>query len=484
MFLKQIKLHYLGLVILLVISSTLRFVDLGYSEFQDDEKKTQIRLYEGETWLDFFMRQRKGPMQFLVAQVPFSIYNPKVEVNELAVRLPFTLANLVSVFVLYALIYKLTKSHTASLITSTVYSVNGFVVGFSRIAQYQNLNLLFSLLSLYFFAVLNSTPNKLKTYTFLATLFTALSILSHWDAVFYIIPMLYFIIGFALRKDISQKDKLRCSVVSFITFCTVVLPFMIPYLLSLVSNQTGNVDYLFKRIGTTGAPFVRHKYIFELYNPEIALWLYLVGLVLGGLFIKKTYFLVLWFGFNLIIIKFFMITPKTHIYNYVIPALVVASLSLYYLLCWLISRTKLLGLVATSFLSVTVCMLFIQSYQIFVDHEKEYPFDEKKVLWHLNPVLKDEEIITFGFPHNRGWKKIDKVIDSKCRYITNESKGISQVYVKAQYGVNEGCSYIVVIKRPFYTMAQNAIYAEAKKSKLVYTFVKNDEALSKVYKIR
>ncbi len=280
MILKKVKLYHLGLLALLVISATLRFVNLGYSEFQDDEKKTQIRLYEGETWVDFFMRQRKGPMQFLVAQIPFSIYNPKVEVNEVAVRLPFTVANLVSVFVLYALIYKLTKSHLASFIVSLIYSVNGFVVGFSRIAQYQNLNLLFSLLSLYFFVILKSTTRKYRAFTFLATLFTSLSILSHWDAVFNTVPTLYFIIGFASRNDVTHKEKLKCLLVSFVTFSMLVLPFMIPYLLSLVSNQTGNVDYLFKRIGTAGASFTRHRYIFELYNPVVALWLYLVGLVM------------------------------------------------------------------------------------------------------------------------------------------------------------------------------------------------------------
>ncbi|MFA5776039.1 MAG: phospholipid carrier-dependent glycosyltransferase [Patescibacteria group bacterium] len=481
---KKFKLHYIGLFLLLIISSCLRFSNLSYSEFQDDEKKAQIRLFENERLIEFLLRQRKGPMQFLVAQIPFSIFSLKGEVNELAVRLPFTTSNLISVFVLYALIYKITKSHGASLIASSIYSVNGFVVGFSRIAQYQSLNLLFSFLSLYYFADLKYRDRGFRLPILLGTIFASLSLLSHWDAIFYIVPTLYFFITFVLHKNVTKKEKLVCLFISFITFAIIVFPFIIAYLLDLSSNQTGNIDYFFKRIGTAGSSFLRHKYIFELYNPEVALWLYIVGLLSAVLFIKRTGLFLLWFMFNLLLIKFFMVTPKTHIYNYVIPAVITSSLGFYYFCVWLKSRVKLAIPIFLLMLTILIGLLIFQSYLIFVDHKKEYPFDEKKILWHLNPVLYDEEIITFGFPHNRGWKEVNKYIDPQCQYITNESKGISQIYVKASYGYNEKCCYVVVIKRPFYTKAQDAIYAGTKKSKLVYKYVKDGETLTKVYKMK
>ena len=143
------KLVYFGLIILFLATFILRFINLGYSEFQDDEKKTRIVLNQQTNLIDFFLSQRKGPMQFLVAYVPLTYFQSNGYVNEFAVRLPFTVANFVTVFVLYALILKLTKSHLASFFVAFLFLVNGFVVGFSRIAQYQNLNLLFSITSLY-----------------------------------------------------------------------------------------------------------------------------------------------------------------------------------------------------------------------------------------------------------------------------------------------------------------------------------------------
>ena len=149
---KQKLLIVFGFIILTLTSTSLRFVNLGYSELQDDEKKTKIALRENETYKDFFFKQRKGPMQFIVAHIPNEIYTNVVTVNEFALRLPFTIVNLVAVFVLYAFIYKLNKKHLIAFLAATLFAINGFVVGFSRIAQYQSLNMLFSFSALFYFA--------------------------------------------------------------------------------------------------------------------------------------------------------------------------------------------------------------------------------------------------------------------------------------------------------------------------------------------
>lgn len=480
----KIKPHHLGLCVLLLLSVGLRFVNLSYSEFQDDEKKTQIRSLPNETSINYLLRQRKGPMQFLAAYIPFKLFNPRVEVNELAVRLPFTVANLISVFVLYAFIHKVTKSHGAALFTSSIYSVNGFVIGFSRIAQYQSLNLLFSMLSLFFFYNLVRGKNHLRRSAFLGTLFIALSLLSHWDAVFYVVPIIYFVITMLLRKDINARERLIIFILMAITFSLLILPFMTPYITGLQSTQSGNMGYLFRRIGTEGSLLSRHLYIFELYNPVITLWLYALGSLLAIIYIKKCWMFIVWFFVNLALIKFFMITPKTHIYNYVVPIIILSCLGYFY--AWKSLRQKVW--IFCSIFTVTavgvVALLVLQSYQIFVDHEKEYPYDEKTILWHQNKVFIDEETITFGFPHNRNWKIIDRYINPNCRYITNEAKSISQIYVKALFGKEAGCYYIVYIKKPFYTPAQDAVFANTSSSKLIYKYERNGETLSKVYKMR
>jgi len=482
MSLKKFKLYHLGLLILFVASFTLRFINLSYSEFQDDEQKTYLGPEKNESNIEFLLRQRKGPMQFLISYIPFSMF--KEEVNELAVRLPFTLFNFLSVFVLYGFIYKVTKSHLASLLTSLLYSINGFIVGFSRIAQYQNLNLLFSFLSLYFFADLKYKRKDFMISAVIGAVFTSLSILSHWDAVFYAIPVIYFLGFFIFRRDISKKEKVACIFAIFLVGAILVLPYFGAYIFNLISQQSGNVDYLFKRIGIEGSLFSRHRYIFELYNPVITLWLYLFGLAACVLFIKKTGVFFFWFVFNLLLIKFFMITPKTHIYNYVFPGIIASSLGIYYFYDYVSTKLKILRISVIVIMVIFVSLLYVQSYQIFVDHKKEYPFDAKKILWHQNHVFIDNEIITFGFPHNRNWKKVDEIISPSCRYITNESKGISQIYIRAKYGFSEDCYYLVVIKKPFYTKNSGVVYAQARGPKLVYQYVRDGEVLTRVYRLR
>ena len=64
-----------------------RFYNLGYSEFQDDEKKARFLVSPEETWQGFLLDQRKGPLQFIFTLIPILITQDPL--NELAIRLPF-----------------------------------------------------------------------------------------------------------------------------------------------------------------------------------------------------------------------------------------------------------------------------------------------------------------------------------------------------------------------------------------------------------
>src|SRR4030065_1607361 len=118
------KIDFWVILILLVVSIPLRFVNLGYSEFQDDEKKATVRLLPNQSLGDFFLSQRKGPAQFLVTSATIFITGDKL--NEFAVRFPFTLLNLASVIVFYLLIKKLINNTFTALFSALLYSVNGF----------------------------------------------------------------------------------------------------------------------------------------------------------------------------------------------------------------------------------------------------------------------------------------------------------------------------------------------------------------------
>jgi len=474
----------LPFVIIILFAGFLRFYNLGYSEFQDDEKKAFIRKGVTTSTYEFFMSRRKGPIQFLVTSTTLLfVGDPR---NELLIRLPFTILNICGVVIFYLILKELFKSELVSVLGALLFAINGFIVGFSRIAQYQNLNILFSLLSVFFFIKLTKSPRK-YLFSMLGTFCFSISLLSHWDAVFFLPPIIYFYSLFLVSKDTEKVIKIRITVKNILLGCILLLPFLIPYVYNQLSNPA-NIDYFNRRIGLDNYSLDKHKFIFELYNPYVTIY-FLPILAYLGLFNKKKGLLLgAWFFLNFAIIFFFMEKPGTHIYNYVIPAifLAVSGISL-------LHKNKNVFIAFLPPLIIALVFLFYQSYVIFVDNAKEYPWDENEILTIENArfITKEyngKEILTFGFPHFRNWKKVNEIISNdpdNCTYITNEGKEISQIYVDAKYGIfsNRPCYYIADVIKPFNTRGNGAIFAKVSGKDPVYVYKRDGEKLLKLYKI-
>jgi len=476
---KNTRDHIFLIFLLLIFVLPLRFLNLSYSELSDDEKKARIR--GGDNLLEFFMEQRKGPVQFLVTEITTSI--TKDPRNEFSLRAPFTLFNIFSVIVCYFVVYRLIKSKPASFVTAFLFLTNGFITGFSRIAQYQNLNLFFSLSALLFYSFLIDKDKKLYTFSLIGILFFCLSVLSHWDAVFYLIPMAYIFIKFLKRKNLSKEYKIRLIIYNFVLGCFLLLPFMIPYLASQLNNPD-NIRYFGRRVGFEGIPLDRHLFIFKLYNPFITLYLYFGLSLLGILVFKKTWIYFIWAAVNFALIKFFMPKPGTHIYNYVIPVIFLSGISS----GLLVSKLKNI-LKKAAFSSVLVLMLplFYQSYMLFVDHSVEYPWESKKVFNRQTQPYIDEEVLTFGFPHFRNWKEINQIMlndENSCGfYITNEGKEISQIYVDIKYGIPEnGCYYVIHVEKPFNNRGRDIVFAQVYRKGPIYKYKRGYTTYAKLYR--
>lgn len=535
------KKEIIILILLIVFATFLRFPNLGYSEFQSDEKKTIIRTDIYESKYDFLINQRKGPVQYFITSAV--LFFTKDPLNEFSLRLPFAVLNTLSVVIFYLilkdLINEMFPSQNVSKIPKNVrngkifgvltiknpeitkivvpifgtflYLTNGFIVGFSRIVQYQSLNLLFSFLALYFFVKLSRTklnktekhknaglksknhiffsPKKnLYIYSFSGVFTLCISLLSHWDAVFFLIPIIYFYILFMIRKDIPVKTKLIILVSNLVLCALITLPFLIPYVYNQLFNPE-NIAYLNKRVGISGYPLERHKFIFELYNPFVTMYFLAFLSTVSLVSIKKVYPYVVWFVLNFLIIRFFMEKPGTHIYNYVLPAIFLAAFGIYQFA----RLKKTFYYVSLAVIGMICAFLFFQSYMLYVDNTREYPWDDKILLKFKNRELKteqysDPEILTFGFPHFRNWKKINEIISDDpdhCTYITNEGKEISQIYVKEKFGIIEsrGCYFIIDVKRPFNAAGKDVTFAKTSGKDSVYIYKKDDRKLVRMYKI-
>lgn len=471
---KSLSPDALSVVVLVLLAGFLRFYNLGYSDYIGDEQKAML-LPEGSqaTW-NFLIKQRKGPMQFLVSYIP-RIFVGNFN-NELAERIPFALFSVASVWLFYALVKKLTKDHIIALSSAFLFMVNGFIVGFGRIAQYQNLNIFFSLLSLYFYSDFVFREDHLIRRTLLGTLFWCLSILSHWDGVFIIPVVAWFFITFLRDQKFSAGYKIRVILYNFILGCLILLPFMVPYIIFHSKNPLSE-GYFQRRIGLGYSNNKLYKMFIDLYNPFFTFWLLIFLSLVSLIKIRKEVMYVVWFIFSYILFELFVRKPGTHIYNFLIPVFILSGFGFASIFNSLKRKlVRKIILIAAVLLAV---FLYYQSYLVFVDHSREYPWETEEYLVFedgclffsgfcdrfdiVKMVIKTKEyyydyegqkLPLFGFPHSRNWKEINDFVnvrnsasDKTLGYSTNEDQSVSGWYMDASYR-SSGSFYFVGISRP------------------------------------
>lgn len=485
---KRHVLEVLLFTLLILVSSYLRFKDLGYSEYQDDEHKAMMTVQDEPFTFPFFLSQRKGPMQFLFTRA-ISVFVPNWR-NEVLYRIPFTAINLLSVFIFYLILKRVFKNPIVSFLGALIYSTNGFVVGFSRIVQYQSLNLFFSMLSLYFFVRLYQDQRKPYLFSLLGTISFCLSVFAHWDAIFFVLPVAFYYFNylFDLIREGGIRKSIKITALNLLVGCLILLPFLIPYSV-FHSSDPDSLRYFSRRIGKSTYPLEKHRAIFELYNPYLAIYFIPAIGLFSILKPRKNFVWLLWFGVNFLLIKNFMQKPGTHTYNYVIPAIFMVSGGIEIIAT---ARLKIFRILVLPVL-VSALFLMYQTYVLFVHNEPEYPWFDKKILSFgklelVAPSYDKKEILTFGFPHFRHWKTIAEIVNNdpdECSYITNEGLEIAKIYLDIRHGIekSEKCYYVIKVKRPFNNIHKDAHLRKSKPNIRLFTYTKGGETLAKVNKV-
>ncbi len=463
------------LLILLVVSTLfLRFKNLGYSEYSTDEPGAF--LFKGqeatETIEEFVLRQRKGPMQIIIAYIPYLLTGSYQ--NELAMRIPFALFNSGAVILFYFLIKRLTENNKVAFIAAFILSFNGFIVGFGRIVQYQSLNLFFSILAAYLYTTLlyPEEKNKIKR-TALGSFALSLSILSHWDA-FYFFPIIAVIfLKFIFDKSYKTKYKIILILVNILVGILILTPFMVPYVRNYQEN-VANQSYFSTRVDFE-PKFDRATDLKRviLYNPFLMVETYVIFGLLGffyditSIFVKKMRYrfsgvFAMWFTIVTLLFLFVIGYPGTHIYNFLVPLIVLVSLGFLALENVFSNKPKLasLKLPLNILLTFLLIFLFQQSHQVFVDHKDEYPWKQVKIFNIKTRIYSHEDVEVqrnlLGFPMNRGWKQINEFINEENKkrgetlpYYTNDQKSITDFYMDTHFSRESRPYYAVGIKNPY-----------------------------------
>jgi hypothetical protein len=171
---------------LLLLAAVFRFVHLGYSEFQGDEALAMIAAAEAlEGHEDALFLRGKGPGEVLL---PMLLWRLTGTVNEAIARLPFAIAGLLLILTLYLLARRLFVEESSSrgraaLLAAGLLALNGFMVAFSRIVQYQVLVLWMSSLALLCAWQWRTGPGRRWRWAALSGAFLGAGLLAHYDAV-------------------------------------------------------------------------------------------------------------------------------------------------------------------------------------------------------------------------------------------------------------------------------------------------------------
>lgn len=438
--------------VVLCVGAFLRLWELGYSNFQGDEVKALFPAEGVDDLHAFLFDQRKGPLQFLVTYA-IHLVDPQYS-SELAARLPFALAATASIWFFYRFV-DMHFGWGVSIVATFFYATNGIIVGLSRIVQYQSLVLLFVCMALYYFSLATTDDRWRSRGLLLGSVCWALGALAHYDALL-ILPFVFYLAVEYYRK----YRTLRPAVLPAALFAVAVAAFYIPFALSI---SDGTKDYWSDRLTGGHDKISSSTYLFGVYNPLLALPLYTLVVGLGAAYLLyalarrqaqlRDAFLVLWISGVVIFFEVVVNLPGTHIFNYLLPLMILMGLGVRFVLD--IARFRALRVALSIALAGAGAFLVAQSYALFVDHEESYPWAPEHLFGHTVPPVKIDRYHTslFGFPYDGGWRNIqthldDQAGDGKPSFLTNDKDSIAEFYMAGHDEDAEDLGYYIHVRHP------------------------------------
>lgn len=465
------KLITLQIVLLMGVSLLLRLGGLGYSNFQGDEILTLCRFSDYERpgqFLAYLLGQRKGPVQYLIT-CAFSLFDPTFS-SELALRLPFAIANILALACFFFLVYRLFTLQIA-IYSSFLFAANGIFLAFARIVQYQSFVLLGGLAGMLGLTLALQDKRWQVPGLYLGSIAAALSLLAHFDAAFFMPPLALLVLHWWLsvhkRPDFA---RLRIHLIAAVMlFAFLVLAFYVEYALHLGPSQ---LQYWEGRFTGDTTNIVR---LFQFYNPGAVVWICLGAVLLGFTRIRNSLgwqIILAWLLPPLVFMTVIFQESMTHAYTYLLPLLVVAGIGIDAMMDWLraLLRGRSFGIAHATVLAIFLLFSYV-SYAIFIDHNPEYPWYPKQV---LGMELRGGELAgTFGFPYSREWREIGRWFESlpdqgDVIVVTNEKRQFVSFYLPANVGNRYRYSlpefsqeiraphglYILIIQQPQSWMSQ------------------------------
>jgi mannosyltransferase len=184
------------LAALIVLGAALRFATLDEQSFWYDEAFTPVHVLHGglgATMRAVVHHENTPPLWYLIAWADARLLGD----GALALRLPSALAGVLTVPVVWATAQQL-SGRRAALIAAALVAANPLFVWYSQEARAYGLFVLTSALALLCFVRALETPTRARLAAFVAS--GALAVLSHYFAVFLLVPMALWLLRDAAHR--------------------------------------------------------------------------------------------------------------------------------------------------------------------------------------------------------------------------------------------------------------------------------------------
>jgi 4-amino-4-deoxy-L-arabinose transferase-like glycosyltransferase len=451
---------YLSIALIVLLGALLRLPFLGSAEFQGDEANVVLLGVDAIIGHEeILLLHRKGPVEVLL---PTGLLALMGQINEGLARLPFALVGLGVIVGAYLLGRRMLGSTLAGTVAAALLALDGFLIAFSRMVQYQNVVVLLMIGAIWcgwrFYEGSAHPQRDLLCGAVLA----AVAGLAHYDGWSVLPALAWLLLAGAWRRGWRSIPDLARIAAPLVVYAALTASFYIPFVLHEHFQST--LHNLMKRTGQRGGIFELfnnlplYERVATFYNTTFQIhwlgvllaaagvvWLWRLGrpralgvalaalLVLGcGLLVwdpqrlalagggnwaiiafaaplaalilspavpPALRTLVIWFSIPFVAEAFLIVDPKTHFYMMDAAAALLIGLALAQLSRWLRERRLARGLVPLALGGVGLLALAVPYlYLVFVRQAPEY--------WNVFPTARPEIYrATYGdtLPANAGY---------------------------------------------------------------------------------
>jgi hypothetical protein len=286
------------LVAIVAVAAVTRLTRLGYSEFHEDELENMrliVRAYKGEEYAPFL--DSKGPIHWLL---PGALWYLNGWVNEGIARIPFVLASLLLVPLMYTLGRRMSGGRAeVGLLAAGFVAINGFFVALARHVENRALIVFWGALALWFaYRYYKENANQFLIYLALTL---AIGLIAHPNVLLYL-PVFAYLIWAKLKRDgFAWRRQWPWLLAAGLLFGGLTALFYIPYLTdpeiglvyqyfaeervgeALLYNAVGNIFVEDALYSTRYHAPVLVVLLFWLLVRQFAQWRWLGWVLLGGL---------------------------------------------------------------------------------------------------------------------------------------------------------------------------------------------------------